>query len=95
MAAGGECYLQILKGVNKGKQETVGNCKMLKADAWLKLSMANKKTREIKEPDQSPFDACYNFPTSYKTTKKWHGTCHTPANALAGAAMNCTCVLQP
>jgi hypothetical protein len=41
MAAGGKSHLQILKGENKGN-ETVGNSKMLKIDAWLKLSMANK-----------------------------------------------------
>jgi hypothetical protein len=53
-----------------------------------KFEQGDKKPPEFKGSISSPIRACHNSSTGYKSSKKWHGTCHTPANALAGAAMD-------
>jgi hypothetical protein len=96
MAAGGQSHIQVLKEVNKGnKRYNRGNSKNAEDAHLAKFEHGEYKPPEFKAPICSSFGACYKFPTSYRNKKTWHGTCHTPANALAGAAMDCTCVLQP
>jgi hypothetical protein len=68
---------------------------MPKMHIWLNLNMAHKN--RLKSKDRSALPLTHVTTSQQLTEIRKNGMARAicPPNALAGAAMDCTCVLQP